>query len=248
MRHVITTGCLWAGLLCLFFSGATLAAPDCTDPKNADKPACAGDGGGAGGGGGDIAINDITARWEGAVSGTGETPRDCLLDSKPKPDGTHTAYTCVQDQFHTVSVSLTGGEVVDGTGSTSADDVATCNGGFLFEGYPNAQYIVAVGGGEVCTDPTGCALMVHNVFRHQVGVIGYDAVKVRGDGRISQSANLNPFACPEDGSPGDTTTYGIDTVDVSIFSGKGAKADLVCRFDTTSGSNTTWYEVTPVCP
>lgn len=248
MHQVITTGCTWAGLLFLCVSSASLAAPDCTDPKYADKPACAGGGGGGGGGGGDVATNDITARWNGAVLGTGNTPRDCTLNAKPKSDGTHTVYTCVQDQFHTVSVSLTGGEVASGTGNTSTDDVATCNGGFLFEGYPNAQYIVAVGGGEVCTDPTGCALEVHNVFRHQVGVIGYDAVKLRSHGRISQSTNLNPFACPEDGSPGDTDTYGIDTVDVLIFSGKGSKADLVCRFDTTSGSNTTWYEVTPACP
>jgi len=248
MRRNIFIGLTWAGLIFLSVSGVSLAAPDCTDPKHADKPACSGDGGDGGTGSGGLASNDISARWDGAVSGTGTTPRDCTLESGSKSDGTHTVYTCVQDQFHTVSVSLTGGEVADAKGGTpSAENVATCNGGFVFEAYPNAQYIVAAGGGEVCADPAGCQLTVHNMMRNQGGS-GYDHVKVTGLGRIPQSATLNPFACPEDGSPAVTATYGVDTVDVALFTGKGAKADLVCRFDTTSGSNATLYQVTPACP
>jgi hypothetical protein len=247
MRPVIFAGLTAAGIVLLSVTNLGLAAPDCTDPKHADKPACTGDGGGGGGGSG-IALNDITARWDGAVSGTGSTPRDCTLESDPQPNGTHTPYGCVQDQFHTVSVSLTGGEVVDSRGSPTAADAATCNGGFLFEAYPNAQYIVAAGLGEVCTDPAGCPFTVLNVMRNQGGSTGYDAVKLTGMGRIPQTTTLNPFACPEAGSPVETATYDVDSVDVALFSGKGSKSDLVCRFDTTSGANATDYQVTPICP
>ncbi|UCC13610.1 MAG: hypothetical protein JSW21_09520 [Gammaproteobacteria bacterium] len=206
-------------------------------------------GGGDGDGDSNVATNDITARWDGAVSGTNTpptsySPRDCSLNSEPHPQGTHIPYGCVQDQFHAVSVNLTGGEV-SGKGSPSGND-ATCTGGFVFEANPNAQYIVNPTSGEVCTD--GCQLTVLTAIRNQRDSTGYDSVKLTGTGQIPPSTTLNPFACPEDGSPPDTATYDISSVEVAVRDGKGSKADLVCRFDTTSGTNTTQYQVTPVCP
>lgn len=210
-------------------------------------PHCSG-GGGGDGGGGDIATNDITARWNGAVNGTGTTPRYCMLDSKPQPKGTHTAYSCAQEPIHTVSVNLSGGVVLNTKGSPTPEDSAQCTAGFAFVAYPNLQFIVAVGG-DVCTDPGGCSLRVHSAMNGQPGAIPppYSFVKLVGDGLVPQSASLNPFACPTDGSPPTTQAYPIETIELRAKVGGGSKANLVCLFEAT-GLNTTSIEVTPVCP
>jgi hypothetical protein len=244
MRNAIFPRLAAAGLLATLGSGTAWTAPDCTDPKHADQPACTG---GGGGGDGDIATNDITAQWAGAVNYEGPDPvRECTLESAPQPNGTHTAYTCEQGEYKTISVSLTGGEVLDSKGGTpSQEDLDTCTTGFGFTAYPNRQYVVGVGGGEVCTDADGCPLVVHSVVSNQKPATGYDFVKLVGRGRVSQSTNLNPFACPAQGLPEPLTTQ-IETVEVRVKNGKGSKADLICLFGDLVP--TTSLEVTPICP
>jgi hypothetical protein len=220
----------------------TGASAHCGGKHTGDHPHCS-DGGGDGGGS-EIATNDITARWGGgAVTGTMVTPRDCTLHGDPQPNGTHTAYTCVQEPVHTISVSLTGGDVLSTKGQPSPADSATCSAGFAFSAYPNNQYIVAVSG-EICTDADGCPLTIHNIMVGQPGTPA-NFVKLLASGRVPQSTNLNPFACPDDGSPPVTQSYPIASIEASINNSKGSKAELTCLYDVTG---TTTFEVTPVCP
>jgi hypothetical protein len=207
-----------------------------------DHPHCS-DGGGDDGGGSEIATNDITARWGGpAVTGTLVTPRVCTLNGDPQPNGTHTAYGCVQEPVHTVSVLLTGGDVSTTKGSPTQEDADACTAGFAFVAYPNKQYVVAVGG-EICTDADGCPLTIHNVFIDQPGMPA-NFVKLLAKGHVPQSTNLNPFACPDESEPV-TQSYQISSIEAGISNSKGSKAELGCLFDVTGMAT---FEVTPVCP
>lgn len=220
--------------------------PDPDAKHSADHPHCVDGGGGGGGQGSEIATNDITVRWDGAVNGTGLTPRECVLGADPQPNGTHTWYGCVQEPVHTISVNLTGGDVLSTKGSPTPEDVAACATGFTFSGvYPNNQFVVAASG-EVCTDPDGCPLIVNTAMNNQLTIPDpYTFVKLVGHGRIAQSENLNPFSCPADGSAPTTLTTPLDAVELRVKEGKGSKAGLVCLFDVTG---TTSMQVTPVCP
>jgi hypothetical protein len=207
-----------------------------------------------GGDGGDVAENDIGVRWMGAaVSYIGPGTADPLPEllgrycsiGDPQPNGTHTAWGCTQEDFHLIDVFLTGGTVLDSKGGAPDQaDIKTCGDGFEFNAYPNAQYVVAVGLGEVCTDDNGCPIRIHNVMNGQKYSTGYDHVKLVGDGEVLQSTNLNPFACPTAGEPS-PQILDINTIEVRVKNGKGSKADLVCLFNV---EGTTSFEVTPVCP
>lgn len=229
-------------LFAVFLVPASVSA-HCGGNHTGDHPHCS-DGGGDDGDGSAIATNDIRVRWGGAaVTGTGTTPRLCSLDGDPQPNGTHIPYFCVQEPVHSISVSVTNGEVADSKGTPSAADAAICSAGFAFSAYPNHQYVVGVGG-QVCTGPDGCPLSIHNVMRNQPGMPA-DAVKLFAEGHVPQSTNLNPFACPDDGSAPTTGSYAVNRLEVRLMNGKGSKADLVCSFDV---AGTTVLEVTPVCP
>jgi hypothetical protein len=253
MRSQFISRLVTIGLFAALGSAAVWAAPDCTDPKHAEKPACT-DGGDDDGGGGNVAENDIGVRWMGAAVnyiGQGTTDplpslpgRYCYIGD-PQPNGTHTAWSCIQEDFHLIYVGLSEGSVLNKKGGApDKSDIDTCDKGFNFSGYPNAQYVVAVGLGEVCTDADGCPIRIHNVMNGQKDSNGYDHVKLVGDGEVLQSTNLNPFACPTEGDP-TVQIVGIDTIEVRVSNGKGSKADLTCLFNVT---DTAAIEVTPVCP
>jgi hypothetical protein len=253
MRSQIIPGLAAIAFFVVLGSGEVWAAPDCKDPKHADKPACT-DGGDDDGGDGKVAEDDIGVRWMGEAvnyigSGTTAPPADLLgrycTIGDPQPNGTHTAWACTQENFHLIEVFLTGGTVLDSKGGAPDQaDIDTCDDGFDFTAYPNAQYVVAVGLGEVCTGEFGCPIRIHNVMNRQSSDTGYDHVKLVGDGEVLQSTNLNPFACPTTGVP-TTQILDINTIEVRVSNGKGSKADLVCLFNV---KDTTQFEVTPVCP
>ena len=206
-----------------------------------------GNGGGDNSGGGDeLATNDIAVRWGGPAVAGPFPPRDCFLGSA-QPNGTHTVYPCDQFPDQIVSGVLTGGVLTNNKGKPSEEDIAACATGFTFSDYPHSQYVVAVGGGEICTDDDGCPLTVNTVLSGETVLdqTGYTHVKLVGMGRVPSSANLNPFSCPAnaDGSP---NSYNLESIQLQLRNG-GNKAEVVCLFSFVEGAQT--FEVTPTdCP